>query len=285
MRELSTRGLAVEGGLAAAAPNREAKPATEEQPTAIDAPASTVTVASNSVGRPCRLPWHVHEHKQGCEENAEVADTNGDRYHRAELRILRVQAAMSALALVVAGAGAFVAYRAFTSQQQVIEEQQDFASEQREQDRRRNANLVAYWDERGEDGTVVTHLQNRSAAPLRYVSLLNFIIGGPPLAERRRVDREYFAISVVPPCSTIAITLDAAVTETKRWYVGGVLFGDPVGAWVKYDGVSEEINASLLTADSPVEFAPVAYQTVTYYDRYLGARKFPAQLERETSCG
>ncbi|MGW4460840.1 hypothetical protein [Micromonospora sp. NPDC004704] len=214
-----------------------------------------------------------------------MADNDDNRYRRTELWALWIQATASVLACVVAIAGGIVAYLAFNSQRQVIAEQQDLAREQQEQDSRRNADLVAYWDEWDDgNGTVITRLQNRSAAPLRHVHLLNFSLGGPPLAERRRFGG-YFLLSVVPPCSTIAITLDAAALEHVAWNVGGVLFSDPIGAWVKSDAGTRAIDDALVEQDGPIDLAPATDRDATYYDHARGTRMLPARLERETSCG
>lgn len=131
------------------------------------------------------------------------------QHSKKELRAVWVQALAAVLALVLGVPGVWLAYKAFTDQQEINRSQIELNQLAQNRFERRYAAKFAFWDEVRPFNKVEAtfKLQNRSPVPLRHVT----IVGKQRMyaATPKEVSmRLWFELPTIPPCSLAVVEID-----------------------------------------------------------------------------
>jgi hypothetical protein len=155
-----------------------------------------------------------------------------ERHRRRELKYLAIQSWATAMLLVfslVSVPGFVLAYLAYRDQQSVNRAQQMITAEQQERDRRRYADIVNWWIELPQNHRPIIHIENRSSVPISPIA-----VGDNPQPSFELNDHDtVVSILGVPPCTAVSVTIPPNSVDFGS-KVATLLFGDPVGTWIKH---------------------------------------------------
>jgi hypothetical protein len=166
----------------------------------------------------------------------EVVDSNERRHRILEMRFTSLQTWATIVALVISAGGLWLGYQAFRDQQSVSRAQQEITAEQQGKEKRRYADQVNWWIEQPSGSNSIIHIENRSSAPVSPILVAN---SAQPSLEVIDKGDSFATLSGTPPCTAVSFevpTNSGDLGSTR----GSLIFGDPVGYWIKSNGQTEE---------------------------------------------